>query len=80
MRRLLALTLAVGLGASCGERFRTPWDYGKDPCGPQGQRCRDGLCCTLDEVCGGTPGCPDGQCCYEGPRPATELLGLDGGR
>jgi hypothetical protein len=44
------------------------------PCGVSGVVCSGAgqpayfarLCCSESEVCGGTPGCPAGMCCYVG--------------
>ena len=59
-------------------------DAGVDyPCGYSGVVCRNGMCCSEGEVCGGEePSCPTGMCCYvgEGRMGITPHPQLDSGR
>jgi hypothetical protein len=71
--KTIAIVLAavvVGCGAFSGE-FSGPDPLLKPqpgyPCGTAGKQCQNGACCGQEDVCGGdAPGCPAGQCCFEG--------------
>jgi hypothetical protein len=36
------------------------------PCGTAWHLCASGACCKNSDACGGTPGCPEGICCFVG--------------
>lgn len=63
--RLLALALVVGAIGCATPAILTP-DGVDLTCGQWPVECGNRMCCFEHNVCGGTPGCPAGECCFVG--------------
>lgn len=62
MKALVLCLLVMGCG-----KLDTAWTYKDYPCTPSGKVCPGGMCCNVEEDCGGSEvGCPAGMCCYVG--------------